>query len=236
MSSKKGRILLVFAKEPSPGKAKTRLAATVGPERAGALALAFLEDTLDHAAEAARRANARLRVVHTPATEPTRAAFEALGARLGHALDLRPQVEDASLGVRLEAAFDVALDDAEDVVAIGTDSPDLDPDDYLAAFAALERSPATLGPARDGGYWAVGLRRGSGGRGRAFLDPIAWSTSRAFADTRAALERRGLAVEPRGSSRRRGRRARARLARAAAPSGSRSRAAHGPRAARADVN
>src|SRR4051812_34028986 len=97
MSRKKGRILLVFAKEPAPGKAKTRLAATVGAERAAALALAFLEDTLPHAALAVTAAGARLRIVHAPASESARDALDAIALHLGIACELRPQIDDPSL-------------------------------------------------------------------------------------------------------------------------------------------
>jgi len=55
-----------MAKEPAPGAAKTRLAKAVGPERAAAIAAAFLEDTLLHAAEAAARAGASLGLLHDP--------------------------------------------------------------------------------------------------------------------------------------------------------------------------
>src|SRR5262249_22316747 len=58
-----------------------------------------------------------------------------------------------------------------------------------AAFRALGNHDAVLGPARDGGYWLIGLRR-SRPLPAGFLDGVRWSTPHALADTRASLPRR----------------------------------------------
>jgi rSAM/selenodomain-associated transferase 1 len=193
MSSEKARMLLVFAKEPLPGRAKTRLAVGVGFARASALAGAFLDDTLEHAARASLASDATLRIVHSPGDGATRAAFEARLRRLGwtQGIELRAQCDSPSLGERLEVAFKDAFETATQVVGVGTDSPDLAVEDYVRGFAALDGAPSVLGPARDGGYWLVGL---AGPPSGVFLEPIDWSTARALAHTRAAFERRGLAV------------------------------------------
>lgn len=71
------------------------------------------------------------------------------------------------------------------VVIIGTDIPDIGPDHIAAAFAALGRREAVFGPADDGGYWLIGLRR------RPFrpslAGPVRWSTEHALADTERLL-------------------------------------------------
>jgi rSAM/selenodomain-associated transferase 1 len=71
------------------------------------------------------------------------------------------------------------------VVIIGTDIPDIGPDHIAAAFAALGRNEAVFGPADDGGYWLIGLRR------RPFRPRLAgrvrWSTEHALADTERLL-------------------------------------------------
>jgi rSAM/selenodomain-associated transferase 1 len=71
------------------------------------------------------------------------------------------------------------------VVIIGTDIPDIGPDHIAAAFAALGRADAVFGPADDGGYWLIGLRRrpfrpGLAGR-------VRWSSEHALADTERLL-------------------------------------------------
>jgi rSAM/selenodomain-associated transferase 1 len=194
MSSENDRLLLVMAKEPRAGSVKTRLASAVGAERAAEIALAFLEDTLLHAAQAAREAGASLGLLHDPADEKTHAAMKARAETLGVALSLGPQLEHPSLGARLEKAFRRSLEDWKRVVVIGTDSPDLEPGDYVSAFAALGRSRAVLGPAEDGGYWLVGIEGREREPERVFLDEIAWSTGTALADTRKAFERRRISV------------------------------------------
>lgn len=181
-----------MAKEPRAGSVKTRLASAVGAARAAEIALAFLEDTLLHAAQAAKEADASLGVLHDPADEKTHAAMKARAEALGVALSLGPQLEHPSLGARLEKAFRRSLADWKRVVVIGTDSPDLAPTDYVSAFES--RTRAVLGPAKDGGYWLVGIEGRDREPERVFLDEIAWSTGTALADTRRAFERRGIPV------------------------------------------
>ncbi len=192
MSSTNVRLILVMAKEPRPGAAKTRLAKSVGDERAAEIATSFLEDTLLHAAEACRRAGASLGVLHDPGDERTHASMSRRLEALGVRATLGSQLDHPSLGARLERAFRRALEDWGHVVVVGTDSPDLAPEDYVAAFEAKTR--AVLGPAHDGGYWLVAIKGREGEPERAFLDAIAWSTDRALADTRSALEKRRMSV------------------------------------------
>ena len=79
------------------------------------------------------------------------------------------------------------------VVVIGTDIPDIGPDHVEAAFRALGRREAVFGPADDGGYWLIGLRR------RPFCPrltgPVRWSTAHARADTESLLGRRVRAAK-----------------------------------------
>ncbi len=78
------------------------------------------------------------------------------------------------------------------VVIIGSDIPDIAASDIAAAFRALGSKSAVFGPARDGGYWLVGLRR----RPR-FIDPFAnvrWSSEHALADTLANLADKEVAM------------------------------------------
>lgn len=78
------------------------------------------------------------------------------------------------------------------VVIIGSDIPDIAAPDVAAAFRALGSKAAVFGPAKDGGYWLVGLRR----RPR-FIDPFAnvrWSSEHALADTLANLAGKEVAM------------------------------------------
>jgi glycosyltransferase A (GT-A) superfamily protein (DUF2064 family) len=81
------------------------------------------------------------------------------------------------------------------LVLIGSDLPGLSAASLLRAFLLLRHSPLVLGPARDGGYWLVGLA-GSWPLLFAGADgPIPWGQDRVLACTLRAAERLGLAVE-----------------------------------------
>lgn len=87
------------------------------------------------------------------------------------------------LGARMQRLFETMPPGP--VVLIGSDIPAVSPAHIAAAFRALGRADAVFGPARDGGYWLVGLKR-SPGRLSPF-DGVPWSTDRALAATCANL-------------------------------------------------
>ncbi|MGR3466816.1 MAG: TIGR04282 family arsenosugar biosynthesis glycosyltransferase [Shimia sp.] len=72
------------------------------------------------------------------------------------------------------------------VCIVGADIPGIDPPAVAEAFAALGRAEAVLGPAPDGGYWLIGLRRTGAVPARLF-EGVRWSSAHALADTRATL-------------------------------------------------
>ena len=95
------------------------------------------------------------------------------------------------LGARLHRAFESArATGAERVVVIGSDCPDVSVADIEAAWEALQSHEVVLGPARDGGYWLVGL---NAPRANLF-EGIAWSTDTVFAETVARCRNAGLRV------------------------------------------
>jgi hypothetical protein len=79
----------------------------------------------------------------------------------------------------------------ERVVVIGSDSPTLRRRRLLEALAALRGADAVLGPAHDGGYYLIGLRKMA--KRRLFVG-VEWGTAQAFAQTRRNLEGAGLRV------------------------------------------
>ncbi|MET0929718.1 MAG: DUF2064 domain-containing protein [Aeromicrobium sp.] len=141
--------VLVVAKAPVPGLAKTRIAATIGDEAAADIAAAALLDTLATAtavgwpvvvamtgdlAQAARADEIRaaldpLRVI--------RQRGEGLGERLAHA--------HADVG------------GPAGVIQVGMDTPQLLVADYLDAGRTVELGSTVIGPAADGGWWLLGL-------------------------------------------------------------------------------
>ncbi len=162
-----------MVKAPVPGRVKTRLCPPLAPEQAAALALAALEDTL----AAAEECTAERRVVALDG-EP--------GAWLPHGFELLPQGPGA-LAERMEAAFAAAGTPA---LMIGADAPQVTPALLDACLGALADHDAALGPAADGGYWAIGLRRPVSG----VFDGVPMSEPGTAAAQRARLAELGLSV------------------------------------------
>ncbi|MFC6083669.1 TIGR04282 family arsenosugar biosynthesis glycosyltransferase [Sphaerisporangium aureirubrum] len=138
--------LLVIAKEPIPGQVKTRLCPPCTGGQAARLAAAALEDTL-HTVAAARLPNPVLALQGLP------------GPWLPPGFTVIPQ-RGRGLDERLAAAFTDAHGlHAAPIVLIGMDTPQLTPALLDAAAEALTRHDAVYGPAADGGFWLLGLRR-----------------------------------------------------------------------------
>jgi rSAM/selenodomain-associated transferase 1 len=179
------RMLGLFAKEPRPGRVKSRLAAETTPEWAARVAAAFLRDLVVRLAAVDAR---RVLAFAPPEAEPYFA-----GLACGRFV-LRPQC-DGDLGRRLADFFAAALQDgAEQVVVVGSDSPTLPLAHVAKAFAELERADVVLGPAADGGYYLLGCA----GRVPPLFEGIPWGGARVLWDTVARLGGPGwnLAVLP----------------------------------------
>ncbi|RCG27045.1 glycosyltransferase [Sphaerisporangium album] len=138
--------ILVIAKEPVPGQVKTRLCPPCTEVQAARLAAAALEDTL--------RTVAATRVPH-----PVLALQGLPGPWLPPGFTVIPQ-RGRGLDERLAAAFtDAHRLHAAPIVLIGMDTPQLTPPLLEAAADALTGHDAVYGPATDGGFWLLGLRR-----------------------------------------------------------------------------
>jgi glycosyltransferase A (GT-A) superfamily protein (DUF2064 family) len=99
------------------------------------------------------------------------------------------------LGARLRRAFGwLWAEGCGRVVVIGSDSPALPGRRLVQALAALHRADAVLGPARDGGFYLIGLRKPRG-RSPQLFRAVDWGTARACRQVRAELRRGGLRVQ-----------------------------------------
>jgi hypothetical protein len=146
--------LLVVAKAPEPGRAKTRLAATVGDRFAAEIAAAALLDTLDAVAAAPVAA----RVVALTGDLDAAAGAAEIRRRL-ESFSVIPQRGD-DFGDRLANAHADASSGSggHPVLQIGMDTPQVT-DELLAGCALrLLQAQAVLGLARDGGWWVLGLQ------------------------------------------------------------------------------
>jgi hypothetical protein len=167
--------ILIFAKSPEPGRVKTRLVPALGPQGAADLQSHLLAETV------ARLAAAPLAQVELWCDpHPERAPFLELADRYG--LALRRQ-RGADLGERMLVAASEALGRSSAAVLVGTDCPPLDAAYLGRALKKLDGRDAVLGPAEDGGYVLLGLKRAAG---ELFRD-IPWGTDRVAEITRARM-------------------------------------------------
>ncbi len=168
--------VVVFARAPRLGTVKRRLAAGIGDRaalrfhRAGLLGLlgALLAD-----------GRFRVRLALTPDRARIRLPWPV--ARVGQG--------QGALGRRMARVCQAHPHGR--VAIVGCDIPDLGAEDVAAAFRALGRAEAVFGPARDGGYWLVGL--GPRRPGRPFA-AVRWSCPHALADTLANFTGRRVAL------------------------------------------
>lgn len=172
--------VVVLAKAPLPGYAKTRLIPALGAEAAAALAGRMI----GHAVAQARGAGLG-DVTLACAPGVGHALFEQLAA--AHGVQLVPQGE-GDLGARMSRALEIALQTHDRALLIGTDAPAVDAAMLRGAAALLVDHDAVFIPAFDGGYVAVGLRRPA----PAIFAGMVWSTDRVLRDTRERVRHAGL--------------------------------------------
>ena len=177
--------LLVIAKQPVPGRVKTRLVPPCTYEQAASLAEAALADTL--------RA-----VLMTPARRRVLVLDGQPGPWLPPGFDILPQCA-GPLDERLAAAFAAVNGPA---LLIGMDTPQVTPASLTVNWGVADRGPAdrdpadrgradaVFGPAADGGFWALGLRTPD----PALLRGVPMSTATTGAIQRARLRAAGLRV------------------------------------------
>jgi len=166
--------LLVIAKEPVPGRVKTRLTPPYTPLEAAALAAAALADTLHT-------------VLKAPARRRVLVLDGAPGPWLPPGFDIVPQ-EAGGLDERIAAAF--AHCDRGPALLVGMDTPQLTTE--LLAGVGHGGHDAWFGPAADGGFWALGFA--DPGRAAALVRGVPMSTDRTGATQRSRLVEAGLSV------------------------------------------
>ncbi|SFA45523.1 hypothetical protein SAMN05444374_103282 [Rhodococcoides kroppenstedtii] len=176
--------LLVIAKAPVPGFAKTRLMASMTAVDAASVAAAALLDTL----AAARQAPFARKVVAMTGNLDDAVRSRDIRKSLAdfHVVDQRGDDFAERL---IHAHHDAA--GSGPVVQIGMDTPQVQSAMLAGVGEALAPSSAVLGRAEDGGWWVLGLHDAS--RARA-LRAVQMSTDRTGDDTENALQRAGLVV------------------------------------------
>lgn len=176
--------LIIFTRYPEPGKAKTRLIPVLGKEGAANLHRLMAQRTI---ATSLVLQNSRQLSVAIHYTDSSQQLMqEWLGTDI-----IYHQQSDGDLGARMSAALQKSLDLGIDkVVIIGTDCPKLKPEIIAKAFDELSEKDLVLGPAQDGGYYLIGLRR----RIPELFDGIKWGTDEVFAETLAIAQKLSLSI------------------------------------------
>ena len=174
-------LLIVFVKAPQLGKVKTRLAKEIGPEAARSAYSRLVDVLLQNLSTLAR---VQLRVTPDDSNKEIEHWLRDTWA-------IRPQGQ-GSLGQRLETAFSESFrEGVARVVIIGSDCPTLQAKDIEKSWAALKSCDVVLGPARDGGYWLIGLNKPRA----ALFKEISWSTDTVLSETLVRANSAGLKVE-----------------------------------------
>lgn len=138
-------LLLVFCKNPSLGKVKTRLAKTVGNENALKIYKALLAKTADILATI----DADIHVYYDQQIEQND-LFSSVAT-------LKKSQSGNDLGERMANAFQESFVNYAKVAIIGTDLWTLEAQDIITTFKTLETTNAVIGPSSDGGYYLLGL-------------------------------------------------------------------------------
>lgn len=172
--------IIVFAREPIPGAAKTRLIAKLGAANTAALAAAFIRDTL-----------AKAGALEAPLALAGDAANGAANSRYFRALARRHRAElleqgEGTLGARMRRVIEPFA--TRGAILIGTDTPTLPQPILRRSLALLRRASVVMGPSLDGGYYLLGVR---GGMPDIFRG-VRWGSASVLAETIARLDRQRL--------------------------------------------
>ena len=173
--------LVIFAKAPQAGSAKTRLIPALGAAGAAELARQMLAHTLAQALAT----GAQVELCMSPAAGDP--AWR--GVALPGTVKLSAQGE-GDLGERMNRAMNRALTQQAAVLLMGSDCPALSAGHMAEAAAQLKHHDAVLIPAADGGYVLIGLKAPCPG----VFAPMAWSTSVVAAETLRRMASLGLRV------------------------------------------
>jgi rSAM/selenodomain-associated transferase 1 len=177
------RCLLFFVKNPEKGKVKTRLAASIGDERALKFYKGFLLNILSNL----NKGTFLFYLCFFPAD-----ALDSLRQWLGEDYLYTPQ-QGEDLAERMKNGFMEAYTMGfKRVVLIGSDIPDLPLEFIEEAFTSLKEKDAVIGPSLDGGYYLIGFKDKT--FSSQVFKGIPWSTERVFEETMRTLKQERLTV------------------------------------------
>ena len=176
--------LIVFTRYPEPGTTKTRLIPVLGKAGAANLHRLMAQKAIARAISLQNSRPLSVEIHHTGGSQ------QQMQDWLGNDIIYQNQI-DGDLGARMTAAFQKSFDSGVDKAAIiGTDCPTLKAEIMAQAFEEMSQHDLVLGPAKDGGYYLIGLRRAI----PELFGGIKWGTSEVFASTRAIAQNLDLNI------------------------------------------
>lgn len=174
-------LLIIFTRNIELGKCKTRLARTIGPQKA----LELYKMLVAHTATISRLVNADKCVYYSE--------FPEINDYFEDNVYSKYQQKGSDLGERMRHAIGAGFKSGySKVIIIGSDIYDLDTKDIEASFEALNENDFVIGPAQDGGYYLLGMKK----HNQAIFENKNWGTSTVLKDTLRDLEGESLMLRP----------------------------------------
>jgi len=172
------KALITFIKNPEKGKVKTRLAATVGDDQA----LKIYKELMRHTREISLAVSAeRLLFYSQQINTKDDWSSESFSKHLQHTGDL---------GERIIAAFQEGFKVGEKVIIVGSDCPKLSAEIIEEGFRKLDTHDFVLGPAFDGGYYLLGMKKLE----LSLFQDMPWSTETVAQITRERIASTGQSL------------------------------------------
>jgi len=167
--------LIIFIKNPVKGKVKTRLAATIGDERALLVYISLIEYTLN----LAESLNVEVNLFFS---DEIISDYPFLNKHIQEGNDL---------GEKMKNAFKKCFNQGgRNIVIIGTDCAELTKEIILESFDKLRNRNVVIGPALDGGYYLLGMNQFY----PSLFNGIEWSTSSVFNETKLILAKENISL------------------------------------------
>jgi rSAM/selenodomain-associated transferase 2/rSAM/selenodomain-associated transferase 1 len=179
--------LIIFTRYPEPGKTKTRLTPVLGEQGAAQLQRRMTEHLILKTRNLSESRSLSIEIRYEGGNETRMRSW------LGPKFSYHPQPR-GDIGQRMRLAFDEAFQSGADAaVIIGTDIPGITTDILRSAFEHLYKQDLVFGPARDGGYYLIGVKKVCWPKANSILfEGITWSTAEVLSQTLVAAEMSGL--------------------------------------------
>ncbi len=159
--------LIIFIKNPELGKAKTRIAKTMGDEKA----LSIYKELLQHTLDTTLQVDCSRHLFYSAHINREDQWSEK---------DFIKQLQiEGGLGDKIKDAFKTVMKTADSCLIIGSDCGDMSADILNQAFTALRSHDVVLGPTFDGGYYLLGVSKPD----LELFDGVAWSTETVYEQT-----------------------------------------------------